>query len=322
MTDRKKNKPSLKKSIEKQQKILSIPPPLNNEKSIFHKTKISLSGEHQSKSLDKRHQYSSNTATNNCDTCGVCCGSNNSRGSNVIHGSNNSHNSNSGNFVITTLSRSFNNNNNNNIGGSNNNSTSRSTSKKPYGTLPRNGGILIAVRDWSKKTPQTSADPTNYYEKLLLNSTKLKQQQHRDHQHFYENHSIIRKCKDSSASSLLSIEPIYAVVNKLNKKRSKNNGASDEPKLRSTTSEYATLNNNNNDNEKQNQQQQQQQNLSQQGESEGATIENQQNENNEFSIYAKVWKGPKKSSESKMYVLCLLFLLILTYSKLLCTFFF
>lgn len=126
-----------------------------------------------------------------------------------------------------------------------------------------------------------------------MNSTKLKQ---RDHQHFYENHSIIRKCKDSS-SSLLSIEPIYAVVNKLNKKRSKNNASTDEPKLRSPTSEYTTIalnNNNNNDNEKQ-----------QQGEIEGATIENQQNENNEFSIYAKVWKGPKKSSESKMYVLLL-----------------
>lgn len=181
---------------------------------------------------------------------------------------------------------------------SNNNSISRSTSKKPYGTLPRNGGILIAVRDWSKKTPPltAAADPTNYYEKLLLNSTKLKQ---RDHQHFYENHSIIRKCKDSSSSSsLLSIEPVYAVVNKLNKKRSKNNASTDEPKLRSTTSEYATItlnNNNNNDNEKHQQQ------ISQ-GEIEGATIENQQNENNEFSIYAKVWKGPKKSSESKMYV--------------------
>lgn len=214
------------------------------------------------------------------------------------------------------MSRSFNNNNNGG-GGSNNNSTSRSTSKKTYGTLPRNGGILIAVRDWSKKTPTTSStssltpDPTNYYEKLLLNSTKLKQ---RDHQHFYENHSIIRKCKDSS-SSLLSIEPIYAVVNKLNKKRSKNNVSTDEPKLRSTTSEYATItlnNNNNNDTEKQSQQSQTQQ-QPQQGEIEGATIENQQNENNEFSIYAKVWKGPKKSSESKMYVMfffhCFLFLL-------------
>lgn len=196
------------------------------------------------------------------------------------------------------MSRSFNNNNNPGGNSSNNNSINRSTSKKPYGTLPRNGGILIAVRDWSKKTPPlptTAENPTNYYEKLLLNSTKLKQ---RDHQHFYENHSIIRKCKDSS-SSLLSIEPIYAVVNKLNKKRSKNNASADELKVRTTTSEYATiaLNNNNinnNDNEKKQQQQQQQ------GEIEGATIENQQNENNEFSIYAKVWKGPKKSSESKM----------------------
>lgn len=149
-------------------------------------------------------------------------------------------------------------------------------------------------------------DPANDYDKLL--SSKLKQRdQH--HHHFYENHSIIRKCKDSSAAaaSLLSIEPIYAVVNKLNKKRSKNNATSmttDElqPRLRTTTSEYATipLNNNNNDSDKLHQQSQQQQ-----GEIEGATIENQQNENNEFSIYAKVWKGPKKSSESKMYVLSL-----------------
>ena len=112
-------------------------------------------------------------------------------------------------FTITTLSR---------------NNAVKSTDKNQ--TLSRNGGVLIAVRDWSmekapvSKNNGTSAmpmSPDNYYEILRNpNNNAIPEQPNMDgnrttksQKHIYEN-SI-------SATKPESNGPIYAVVNKMNK---------------------------------------------------------------------------------------------------------
>ncbi|XP_055303942.1 calpain-D-like [Sitodiplosis mosellana] len=112
-------------------------------------------------------------------------------------------------FTITTLSR---------------NSAVKSTDKNQ--TLSRNGGVLIAVRDWSmEKSPVpknngiTTApmSPDNYYEILRNpNNNATLEQSNKDcnrttksQKHIYEN-SILAAKPESNG-------PIYAVVNKMNK---------------------------------------------------------------------------------------------------------
>lgn len=119
-------------------------------------------------------------------------------------------------FTITTLSR--------------NNAVK---TKDKNSTLTRNGGVLIAVRDWSmEKSPPskngcstTPLSPDNYYEILRNpnnnvtsesnnkeNSRQPKHQQQQQQQqpaHIYEN--------SGSSAPIENNGPIYAVVNKLNK---------------------------------------------------------------------------------------------------------
>lgn len=151
---------------------------------------------------------------NQCDVCGVCnqtrCSSNGGEST--------------GRFTITTLSRSE------HLPGS-----QASTLKNR--TLPRNGGVFVAVGNWTTTTaaddnhrPLVVARPNNaasstsdvsYYEVLKnpnannnqpLYETPITMLQPQQQQHLYENHQpqmpVSTKC-----------EPIYAVVNKMNKTR-------------------------------------------------------------------------------------------------------
>lgn len=113
-------------------------------------------------------------------------------------------------FTITTLSR---------------NNAIRSTDKNQ--TLTRNGGVLIAVRDWSMEktvTPNKNGVPTStpmspdsYYE-ILRNpnnnaATDVNKENNRiskSQTHIYEN-SVTPTAKPDANG------PIYAVVNKMNK---------------------------------------------------------------------------------------------------------
>lgn len=142
-----------------------------------------------------------------CDVCGVC---------NQTRCSSNSGES-TGRFTITTLSRSE------HLPGS-----QASTLKNR--TLPRNGGVFVAVGNWTTTDdnhkpaitrPLASSD-VSYYEVLknpnsnnnqpLYETPLTMHQQPSPQQHLYENHQpqmpVSTKC-----------EPIYAVVNKMNKTR-------------------------------------------------------------------------------------------------------
>lgn len=115
-------------------------------------------------------------------------------------------------FTITTLSR---------------NNAVKSTDKN-HQTLSRNGGVLIAVRDWSMEKSAvlnknsgistTPMSPDNYYEILRNpnNNATPETQSNKDcnrtaktQTHIYEN--------SVSATKPESNGPIYAVVNKMNK---------------------------------------------------------------------------------------------------------
>lgn len=119
---------------------------------------------------------------------------------------------NSSRFTITTLSR-----NDQMIG---RNSSQRS--KTP--TLPRNGGVFVAVRDWS---PATNATPSttstlqsNYYEVLKNPNNNWPT---------YENSMVINQMRKDSEADVGGVmvgqpspqTPIYAVVNKVNKTKNK-----------------------------------------------------------------------------------------------------
>lgn len=216
-------------------------------------------------------------------------------------------------FTVTTLSRD----------------TSMRTMDK-NSTLPRNGGVFVAVRDWSTSTPtpiaQAHCENDNYYE-ILKNPNN-----NNVVQHTYQNSNQVPKSGADEGNGTA----IYAVVNKANKMKNRQVAGADSTKFtyigmnpsttanaKTSDSSYATIrrsspNNcttantiNNNGNSVA-----------------GATSSNANNKrfscsdvdakvstthvsitssadrpNSETSqIYAKVWKGPKKPMDSqKMY---------------------
>lgn len=89
-------------------------------------------------------------------------------------------------------------------------------------TIPKNecGGVFISVRDWNfLNEPKTLKMSNNCYE----NVRETVNNNNNDNENpSYENHTIIEKYKNEMKEKLLSSnEPIYAVVNKLNKIRAK-----------------------------------------------------------------------------------------------------
>lgn len=100
-------------------------------------------------------------------------------------------------FTVTTLTRGV---------------SMRATDKT---TLPRNGGVFVAVRDWSAPVAamQGNADTDSYYE-VLKNPNSVN---NNVAQHTYEN---------ASAKGMAGVEetndpPVYAVVNKANKMKNR-----------------------------------------------------------------------------------------------------
>lgn len=149
-----------------------------------------------------------------CEVCGICNQNRCSRGS-VDNAEPMSR------FTITTLSRMS-----HHRGGSVNQPASNMQ------TLPRNGGVFVAVRDWSiavaaeaRNQPSLVTPPDTYYE-ILKNPNNNPP---------YENQAIINKAKESylyeNQPILLPQEPIYAVVNKMNKTKNKLVTQQSEPKF-------------------------------------------------------------------------------------------
>lgn len=230
-----------------------------------------------------------------CDICGVC---NQNRCQAAV-------NCDGSRFTVTTLSRS---------------GTLTLGNSNKFQTLPRNGGVFIAVKDWSSSAsspsssgysgPQTATMQDNYYE-ILKNPNNNQP---------YENHAIIAAAKEkadqSSSSSSSSGEPIYAVVNKLNKTKNKLQQQQSEPKFsygggtqqivgvgnKSDSALYASIAAVNNNSRLPS--------LDNNGSSCNIktshitiTSSDDQPGSDTSEIYAKVWKGPRKSLDSqKMYV--------------------
>lgn len=149
-----------------------------------------------------------------CDVCGVC-NQNRCARSSVDSSEPTSR------FTITTLSR---------MGHHRGGTINQQASKMQ--TLPRNGGVFVAVRDWSIAVASESrsqaavvSSPDTYYE-ILKNPNNNSP---------YENQEIINKTKESNLYEnqplQLSQEPIYAVVNKLNKTKNKLVTQQSEPKF-------------------------------------------------------------------------------------------
>lgn len=194
-------------------------------------------------------------------------------------------------------------------------------------TLPRNGGVFVAVRDWSTatSTAQIDSENDNYYE-------ILKNPNNNETQHTYENSTQQPKTAGDESNGL----PIYAVVNKANKMKNRQSIGADSTKFtyigmspstaddtKTSDSFYATIrrsspNNSSNANA-----------INNNG-NPVASAGNNNGNNKRFScsdadakdsathvsitsstdkphsetsqIYAKVWKGPKKPMDSqKMY---------------------
>lgn len=167
----------------------------------------------------EHHQPVTNTTTIKrsilCDVCGVC---NQNRCSRSISSSSNETPSR---FTITTLSRA----------------ASSNQTLKNHQTLPRNGGVFVAVRDWctdahSQQIPvrsgesRTNSIQDGYYE-ILKNPNNppyenqeiiSKEQETTNNAHTYENQQQVQ-------------EPIYAVVNKQNKTKNKLQSQQSEPKF-------------------------------------------------------------------------------------------
>lgn len=243
-------------------------------------------------------QRASNTIQTSisCDICGVC----NQNRCQAVSANCDSR------FTVTTLSRS-----------------GTLTLGNKFQTLPRNGGVFIAVKDWSNLPssssgyggPQVATMQDNYYE-ILKNPNNNQP---------YENHSIIAKEKEQT-------EPIYAVVNKSNKTKNKLQQQQSEPKFsyvgtqqiagvgnKSDSALYASIaavnnnrlpsldNNGSNCNIK----------------TSHITITSSNDDHQAGSdtseIYAKVWKGPRKTLDSqKMYVVVLHCCLILLTNFVFC----
>lgn len=144
------------------------------------------------------------TKKTSCNVCGICnqnrCTSANKTSGGMI---------NSSRFTITTLSR--------------NGSSSHNCKSARNPTLPRNGGVLIAVRDWSNNAncetktqlPSLCGDPSlqdSYYE-ILKNPNN-------NASPAYENSAIIGQGL-ADLEQKQPVPPIYAVVNKLNKSKNK-----------------------------------------------------------------------------------------------------
>lgn len=149
-----------------------------------------------------------------CDVCGIC---NQNRCSRSSADSSEP----TSRFTITTLSRMG-----NHRGGTVNQPASQ------IQTLPRNGGVFVAVRDWSiavaaeaRNQPAVVTPPDTYYE-ILKNPNNNPP---------YENQAIINKAKESNLYEnqplQLPQEPIYAVVNKMNKTKNKLVTQQSEPKF-------------------------------------------------------------------------------------------
>lgn len=232
-----------------------------------------------------------------CDVCGVC---NQNRCSRSI---NNSNNEPSSRFTITTLSRA-----------------SSNQTLKNHQTLPRNGGVFIAVRDWStdatrsqQKEPARIVSRTNsiqdgYYE-ILKNPNNPP----------YENQTIINKELEQShtyENSQHAQEPIYAVVNKMNKTKNKIQSQQSEPKFTYIGMNAKSVNSNNSAqpppkplSEPDSLYASIGPNKSVDGDggkslSSHITITSSVDHpgSDTSEIYAKVWKGPRKSLDSqKMY---------------------
>lgn len=142
-----------------------------------------------------------------CDVCGVC---NKTECSNAILSSSTSSLSNNTNsrFTVTTITR--------------NDSLS---SKLKNLTLPKNGGVFVAVKDWFAQstpissatagplsishTPHTQSEKT-YYASIRGHATTV-QKDNLNNFHTYENQSIKQKTD----------EPVYAIVNKPSKLKNK-----------------------------------------------------------------------------------------------------
>lgn len=254
-----------KGTVESYSRQLSVP---NTTSELSHFNDFAASEQRTSNAIQ---------ASISCDICGVC---NQNRCQAV------SSNCDSSRFTVTTLSRS-----------------GTLTLGNKFQTLPRNGGVFIAVKDWSNlpssnySGPQVAAMQDNYYE-ILKNPNNNQP---------YENHSIIAREKEQN-------EPIYAVVNKITKTKSKLQQQQSEPKFnyvgsqqnvgvgnKSDSALYASIaavnnnrlpsldNNGSNCNIK----------------TSHITITSSDDQagSDTSEIYAKVWKGPRKSLDSqKMYV--------------------
>lgn len=197
-------------------------------------------------------------------------------------------------------------------------------------TLPRNGGVFVAVRDWSTAstpTPTAQADTENdnYYE-------ILKNPNNNAAQPTYENSSQPLKVDADDANGV----PIYAVVNKANKMKNRQPTGADATKFtyigmspstanaKMSDSFYATIRRSSPNNSS----------IANAINNNGSVVAaaNNNGNNKRFScsdvdakdstthvsitsstdkphsetsqIYAKVWKGPKKPMDSqKMYAL-------------------
>lgn len=134
---------------------------------------------------------------NQCNACGVCNHSNctglNRTSCGMI---------NSSRFTITTLSR--------------NGTIGRNSQRSKTPTLPRNGGVFVAVRDWSPAA-NTSTLQSNYYEVLKNPNNNWPA---------YENSVTINQMRKeidpaNPATAPGQPLPIYAVVNKMNKVKNK-----------------------------------------------------------------------------------------------------
>lgn len=263
-----------KGTVESYSRQLSVP---NTTSELSHFNDFSIPEQRTSNAIQ---------TSISCDICGVC---NQNRCQAV------SSNCDSSRFTVTTLSRSG----------------TLTVGGNKFQTLPRNGGVFIAVKDWSNSSshysgPQVATMQDNYYE-ILKNPNNNQP---------YENHSIIAKDKEAQNN-----EPIYAVVNKMNKTKNKLQQQQSEPKFsyvgsqvvgvgnKSDSALYASIaavnnnrlpsldNNGSNCNIK----------------TSHITITSSDDQagSDTSEIYAKVWKGPRKSLDSqKMYVFTLMIMIM------------